>query len=176
MWENRCSEGGFYYSAIFLYNRVPDWLTHRYTNFQHFPKPSVGPTDLWYSLKASVSAWNPLRQPTEALCSLSGLLRHSCSLCVDEAGPFGSAQSLLSLHGFLWLCVCLFCTDLPSLCSVLAASWLLSRPLVQFFSKPYSRNWTDWSPSVYSPSAPQASPYTFSVDISTAKIKSLIND
>ena len=24
MWENRCNKGGFYYSAIFLYNRVPN--------------------------------------------------------------------------------------------------------------------------------------------------------
>jgi len=63
------------------------------------------------------SAQNPLRQHSEALRSLYGPLRHSCSLYVDDAGPSGlcaisSASAWLPLAQRLPLCLC---AGLPTL-------------------------------------------------------------
>ena len=56
MWENWCSKGGFYYSAILQYNRVPNWLTHTKKNS---PALLLVPMSAWLT-----SAWlpNTLRQ------------------------------------------------------------------------------------------------------------------
>ena len=106
-----------------------------------------------YALLTSIIAWNPLCQREMLYVSLKPYALVYWSF-VQPLWAFASlfqplrewrrrfslfAASVVS-GGFLSLCVYLFCIDLPSLYSLLATSWLLLRPLIQFLTKPCSRN------------------------------------
>ena len=119
-----------------------------------------------------MSAFLGLRQLQEALRQLSGPLRQTrCPLwCFAQ-----------HLAAFAWLCITLFgsCVDLAALSlplylSILIAPQLQLRSLIlSLLANPALENrMTDHL--VYPPSDPQASSYTFPVDISTAEIKSLM--
>ena len=144
--------------SIFEYNWVPNWLTRQRKQsdsntslFGIIYSEILSHETLSNTIWSSSSTRNPLHQPCEALHSLYGPLHHSCSLCMDDAGPSGLyAASSASA----WLPLAQVCLSLLLRWSLGTISASLPRthcPLLQLItdlislSKPRSRKSNDWS-------------------------------
>lgn len=128
--------------------------------------PSVSPASLWLGLRQPLEAlrqpYGPLHHPhwpSEALRNSWLALREPLVASASLSLATALILPVLSLP----LCFCIHCPSAATLITLSTFSAHLA---------PKSRN---IDLLVYSPSDPQASSYTFLVDISTAKIKSLID-
>jgi len=83
---------GFYYYAVYLstIGCLNRFTQQRYKIWQQYLSLEANIRNVC-SMKLSPAQSEAQPQPSKALRSLFGSLGHSLCLCVDDAGPFGSA-------------------------------------------------------------------------------------